>query len=210
MQGGALQMVNHGLSTGGLFALVGMLYERYHTRQIGDYGGLARTLPMLATMFVIFTFSSIGLPGLNGFAGEFLLLIGMFQRGWAEAPAVWACQWQAISVISTFGVVLGAWYMLWLVQRVFFGPLKEKHRAARPSRAGPRPVAARNAGLGAAGGVHVLDRPGAAAFLGADGQPTAAALAAGATASFDQQYLAAACQRGRLPPACPGSSARVD
>jgi len=119
-------MVNHGLSTGGLFALVGMIYERYHTRQISDLGGLAKRLPILATLFVVFTLSSIGLPGLNGFAGEFLLLLGMFERGWAESPLVWAAQWKVISVLSTFGVVLGAWYMLWLVQRVFFGPLKEK------------------------------------------------------------------------------------
>ena len=126
MQGGTLQMVNHGLSTGGLFALVGMIYERYHTRQISDLGGLAKRTPILATLFVVFTLSSIGLPGMNGFAGEFLLLLGMFERGWAESPLVWAAQWKIISVLSTFGVVLGAWYMLWLVQRVFFGPLKEK------------------------------------------------------------------------------------
>ncbi|HEX4149923.1 MAG TPA: NADH-quinone oxidoreductase subunit M, partial [Pirellulales bacterium] len=126
MQGGTLQMVNHGLSTGGLFALVGMIYERYHTRQISDLGGLAKRMPILATLFVVFTLSSIGLPGMNGFAGEFLLLLGMFERGWAEAPLDWAVQWKIISVAAVFGVVLGAWYMLWLVQRVFFGPLKEK------------------------------------------------------------------------------------
>jgi len=70
---------------------------------------------------LLFTFSSIGLPGMNGFAGEFLLLLGMFQRGWSEAPLEWACQWKAISVLAAFGVGLGAWYMLWLVERVFFG-----------------------------------------------------------------------------------------
>jgi NADH-quinone oxidoreductase subunit M len=126
MQGGVLQMINHGLSTGGLFALVGMIYERYHTREIRDLGGLARKLPLLATAMLLMTFSSIGLPGLNGFAGEFLLLIGMFQRAWVDLPAsplVW--QLRAISVLAVLGVVLGAWYMLWLVQRVFFGPLKE-------------------------------------------------------------------------------------
>ena len=85
VQGGVLQMVNHGLSTGGLFAVVGMIYERYHTRQIADFGGLARRLPVLAFFTLVLTLSSIALPGLNGFAGEFLLLLGMFQRGWAEA-----------------------------------------------------------------------------------------------------------------------------
>ncbi len=71
MQGGLLQMINHGLSTGGFFAVVGMIYERYHARQINQLSGLARRLPLLSMMMLIFTFSSIGLPGLNGFAGEF-------------------------------------------------------------------------------------------------------------------------------------------
>ncbi|MEX2560115.1 MAG: proton-conducting transporter membrane subunit, partial [Pirellulales bacterium] len=117
--------VNHGLSTGALFALVGMLYERYHTRRIADLGGLSRRTPLLAFFMVLFTLSSIGLPGLNGFAGELLILVGMFQRAWAEAPAVYAGQWLTIAVLAVFGVVLGAWYMLWLVERVFFGPLRE-------------------------------------------------------------------------------------
>lgn len=121
-RGGVLQMVNHGLSTGALFALVGMLYERYHTRQIADLGGLARRTPVLAFFMLLMTLSSIGLPGLNGFAGEVLLLIGMFQRGWAETPA-W--QYQAIAVLAVSGVVLGAWYMLHLIERVFFGPVRE-------------------------------------------------------------------------------------
>lgn len=125
-EGGVLQMVNHGLSTGGLFAIVGMIYERYHTRQIADLSGLARRTPLLAVFMLLFTFSSIGLPGLNGFAGEFLLLLGMFQFGWSEAPAEFAHQARWIAVLAVFGVVLGAWYMLWLVERVFFGPLREK------------------------------------------------------------------------------------
>ncbi|MEZ6068806.1 MAG: NADH-quinone oxidoreductase subunit M [Pirellulales bacterium] len=126
LQGGVLQMISHGLSTGGLFALVGMLYERYHTRNIADLGGLARRLPLLATFMLVMTFSSIGLPGLNGFVGEFLLLLGMFQQafGGQLEPAL-ALQLQVISVLAVSGVVLGAWYMLWLVQRVFFGPLRE-------------------------------------------------------------------------------------
>jgi NADH-quinone oxidoreductase subunit M len=125
-QGAVLQMVNHGISTGALFAIVGMLYERYHTREIKQMGGLARRAPWLAFFMLLFTMSSIGLPGLNGFAGEFLLLAGMFQRGWAEAPTHVAGQLRSISVLAVFGVVLGAWYMLWLVQRVFFGPLREE------------------------------------------------------------------------------------
>jgi NADH-quinone oxidoreductase subunit M len=127
VQGGVLQMINHGLSTGGLFAVVGMIYERYHTREISALGGLARRTPVLAFFFVLFTLSSIGLPGLNGFAGEFLVLAGMFQRAWTEAPAAHVMLYKSIAVVSVFGVVLGAWYMLYLVQRVFFGPLAEPH-----------------------------------------------------------------------------------
>jgi NADH-quinone oxidoreductase subunit M len=124
VQGGALQMVNHGISTGALFALVGMLYERYHTREIKAFGGLARRMPWLAFFFLLFTFSSIGLPGTNGFSGEFPLLLGMFQTAWT-APEGWSPQYLTIAVLAVFGVVLGAWYMLWMVQRVFFGPLRE-------------------------------------------------------------------------------------
>jgi NADH-quinone oxidoreductase subunit M len=104
-----------------------MVYERYHTRQISELGGLARTTPWLAFFFLVFTLSSIGLPGLNGFAGEFLILIGMFQRAFsfdAATPAM-TLAYKVIAVVAVFGVVLGAWYMLWLVQRVFFGPVRE-------------------------------------------------------------------------------------
>ncbi len=130
MQGGTLQMVNHGISTGALFALVGMLYERYHTREIQQLGGLARRLPWLAFFMLVFTLSSIGLPGMNGFAGEFLVLFGMFQRAWGDAPPIQPAQLRVISVLAVAGVVLGAWYMLWMVQRVFFGPLREPHTGA--------------------------------------------------------------------------------
>jgi NADH-quinone oxidoreductase subunit M len=126
VQGGSLQMVNHGISTGALFALVGMIYERYHTREIRSFGGMARKTPWLAFFFLLFTFSSVGLPGMNGFAGEFPLLAGMFQAAWT-APAAWSAQFLVIAVLAVLGVVLGAWYMLWLVQRVFFGPLREPH-----------------------------------------------------------------------------------
>ncbi len=133
MQGGVLQMINHGLSTGGLFAMVGMIYERYHTREIAQLGGMAKRAPLLATFFLIFTFSSIGLPGLNGFAGEFLLLNGMFQSA-SMTPGLLGHDFLIIAVLAVSGVVLGAWYMLWLVQRVFFGPLKEpsQHGASHP------------------------------------------------------------------------------
>jgi len=135
LRGSVLQMVNHGLSTGGLFAVVGMLYERYHSRQIKDFGGLARQTPRLAAFMVVLTLASIGLPGLNGFVGEFLILLGMFQRSYA-APEGLVTQYRVIAVLGVAGVVLGAWYMLGLVQKVFFGPLRtpghvgDKHAAA--------------------------------------------------------------------------------
>ena len=120
-------MINHGLSTGGLFAVVGMLYERYHTRRDRRprRPGPA-TARAGASSCCVLTLSSIGLPGLNGFVGEFLILLGMFQRAWADAPAALGPGTiRVIAVLAVAGVVLGAWYMLWLVQRVFFGPLRE-------------------------------------------------------------------------------------
>jgi NADH-quinone oxidoreductase subunit M len=111
MNGSVLQMVNHGLSTGALFLLVGMLYERRHTRLIADFGGVARPMPVFACFFGIVTMSSIGLPMLNGFVGEFLILVGTFLvHPW------WA-------VLATSGVVLAAAYMLWMFRRVMFGPV---------------------------------------------------------------------------------------
>ena len=129
LQGGVLQMINHGLSTGGLFAIVGMLYQRYHTRRIADFGGIAREVPVLAFFMLFMTLASIGLPGLNGFVGEFLLLMGMFQRAWGTVATEWTAQYRVISVLAVSGVVLGAWYMLSLVARVFFGPLRERKQA---------------------------------------------------------------------------------
>ncbi|QDU94216.1 complex I subunit 4 family protein [Lignipirellula cremea] len=129
MHGGVLQMINHGISTGGLFAVIGMTYERYHTREIASLGGLTRKLPILSFFMVVFTLSSISLPGTNGFSGEFLILLGIFQRAFdgAAPPGDLAWQFQAIALLTLSGVVLGAWYMLTLVQKVFFGPLKEPH-----------------------------------------------------------------------------------
>jgi NADH-quinone oxidoreductase subunit M len=109
IQGAILQMVNHGISTGALFLLVGILYERRHTRMIADYGGLARPMPVYATYFLIMALSSMGLPLLNGFIGEFAILQGAFARSF----------WWAFSAAT--GIVLGAAYLLWLYQRVFFG-----------------------------------------------------------------------------------------
>jgi NADH-quinone oxidoreductase subunit M len=113
--GALLQSVNHGLSTGALFLLVGVLYERRHTREIEAYGGIARVVPVTAVLFLVATFSSIGLPGLNGFVGEFLILAGAFRS--PTAPRWWA-------VVATSGMVLSAVYMLTLVQRVFWTPLR--------------------------------------------------------------------------------------
>jgi NADH-quinone oxidoreductase subunit M len=113
--GGVLQMINHGLSTGALFCLVGFFYERYHTRLVSDLGGLANRLPLLAVSMVFISLASIGLPGLNGFVGEVLSLMGMFKR---EA---------FLAALGAMGVVLGAWYLLGMLQSAFFGPLKEPH-----------------------------------------------------------------------------------
>ncbi|HET7481957.1 MAG TPA: NADH-quinone oxidoreductase subunit M [Actinomycetota bacterium] len=109
MSGGILQMVNHGLSTGALFMLVGALYDRRHTRRIADFGGLAKSVPILSGVFLFVALSSLGLPGLNGFVGEFLVLLGTFlSYRWWVIPAA-------------FGIVLAAIYLLWAYQRVFQG-----------------------------------------------------------------------------------------
>src|SRR5512140_3623003 len=114
LQGGMLQSINHGLSTGALFLLVGIIYERRHTRMIADFGGLSNVMPVYATFFMIILLASIGLPLLNGFIGEFTILTGAFLTNWKWAA--WA----------SLGVILGAAYMLWLYQRVFFGEIKHE------------------------------------------------------------------------------------
>jgi NADH-quinone oxidoreductase subunit M len=114
LQGSVLQMINHGISTGALFLIVGVLYERRHTRLISEYGGLSHIMPVYAAVFLIMTLSSIGMPGLNGFIGEFFILQGTF-----AAPDLW--KYAAIAVL---GIVLGAAYMLWLYQRVMFGKIE--------------------------------------------------------------------------------------
>ncbi|MBI4412444.1 MAG: NADH-quinone oxidoreductase subunit M [Deltaproteobacteria bacterium] len=112
VMGGLYQSLNHGVSTGALFLLVGVIYERTHSRAIAEHGGLAKITPWYATVFLLVTFSSIGVPLTNGFVGEFLSLGGAFQT------------WRTAAIIGTTGVILSAVYMLWLVERVFFG--KEK------------------------------------------------------------------------------------
>jgi len=112
LEGSILQMLNHGVSTSALFLLVGMIYQRRHTREIAAFGGIAKPMPVYAALFGITVMSSVGLPGLNGFVGEFLILLGAFQT----APVV--------TVAATFGVVLAACYLLWMFRRVFFGPVE--------------------------------------------------------------------------------------
>ncbi len=137
LQGGTLQMISHGISTGALFALIGMLYERYHTREISRFGGLAKEFPWLACCMLLFTFSSIGLPGLNGFVGEFLVLLGMFQRAWTGTPLPLKASLMTVAVLAVTGVVLGAWYMLSLVKRVFFGETRVPASTDRHAGEGP-------------------------------------------------------------------------
>jgi NADH-quinone oxidoreductase subunit M len=131
LQGALLQMINHGLSTGALFLIVGMLYERYHTRKLADYGGMAAKLKLLGAFMVFITMSSVGLPGLNGFVGEYCILSGMFAVG--KDVNVVTGPWingQFLAVLASFGVVLGAWYMLSLLRGVYFGEVKEPHHDA--------------------------------------------------------------------------------
>jgi NADH-quinone oxidoreductase subunit M len=109
--GATLQMVNHGLSTGALFLMVGMLYNRRHTRQLSDFGGLWKQIPVYGFLFLIVALSSAGLPGLNGFVGEFNILLGAFQAN------------RLFAVLGTLGVILAAWYLLWAIRQMLHGPL---------------------------------------------------------------------------------------
>lgn len=114
LEGGILQMINHGIVTGALFLSVGIVYEKTHSRQISDYGGLATVLPVYSAFFMVFTLASIGLPGMNGFVGEFLILLGGFAAN------------KLIGILAATGIIIGAAYMLWLYQRVFFMEMNPK------------------------------------------------------------------------------------
>jgi len=114
IEGGLVQMVNHGLSTGALFLLVGMIYERRHSRLIADFGGLWAVVPVFSAIFLLVTLSSIGLPGLNGFVGEFLILVGAFQVS------------RPLAALATLGIIFAAVYMLWMYQRVAFGEVRHE------------------------------------------------------------------------------------
>jgi NADH-quinone oxidoreductase subunit M len=111
VQGALMVMINHGLSTGALFFLIGMIYERRHTRLISAYGGIARVVPLFSAILVLVSLSSIGVPGTNGFIGEFLVLIGSYRT----TPI--------LTVIAASSVIIAAAYMLWAVQRILFNPL---------------------------------------------------------------------------------------
>jgi NADH-quinone oxidoreductase subunit M len=121
LQGAMIQMINHGISTGALFLIVGMLYERRHTRLMEDFGGIAKSVPVL-TFFMVFTaLASAGLPGLNGFVGEFLILLGAFSSSYIGSPLLIA--------LATSGVILAAVYLLWMLYRMFFGPITHEANA---------------------------------------------------------------------------------
>jgi NADH-quinone oxidoreductase subunit M len=111
IEGAILQMVNHGVSTGALFLIVGIIYERRHTRLISEFGGLAKVVPVFCLCFMVVTLSSIGVPGTNGFVGEFLILLGAFK----------VQKWYA--VVAATGVIFAAVYMLWMFQRVMYGKI---------------------------------------------------------------------------------------
>ena len=122
MQGALYQMLNHGVSTGALFLFVGFIYERRHTRMISEFGGLAKPMPWFSTLFVIASLSSVGLPFLNGFVGEFLILIGMWTSRAVSHPWI-------VTMLAATGVIWAAVYMLWMLQRVVFGKITNPENA---------------------------------------------------------------------------------
>jgi NADH-quinone oxidoreductase subunit M len=127
IQGAVMQMVSHGLVAGGLFLMVGMIYERCHTRDLAAYGGLAKILPLYAVFFTLLALASVGLPTTSGFTGEFLALLGYFASAWPLHVAGQSLP-LALAGTAVSGVVLGALYMLWLAQRLLYGPVKAPHQ----------------------------------------------------------------------------------
>jgi NADH-quinone oxidoreductase subunit M len=123
LSGAVLQMVNHGLSTGMLFFMVGVLYEQRHTRLFKEYGGIWVKVPLFGVFFLLATLSSVGLPGMNGFVGEFVILLGTFKVNWL------------LAALGTFGIVLAAWYLLTAVRRMLFGPLNPANTGLRDMNA---------------------------------------------------------------------------
>lgn len=119
LSGSIMQMINHGLSTGALFLLIGMLYDRYHTRKISSFSGMATRMPLFGVLLVFICLSSVGMPGLNGFIGEYLCLAGIFSHEWTREGKPF------LAIIACTGVVLGAWYLITMLKRVLFGPLQE-------------------------------------------------------------------------------------
>src|ERR1700687_4985806 len=126
IQGAMMQMVSHGLVAGGLFLMVGMIYERCHTRELAAYGGLAKLLPVYSVYLAVLTLAAIGLPTTSGFTGEFLVLLGAFRAAWPQYVQG-AAYPLIVSASAVAGVVLGALYMLWFAQRLLFGPAKAPH-----------------------------------------------------------------------------------
>ncbi len=147
LSGGVLYMINHGLSTGALFFCIGMMYERYHTRSMDEIGGLARKMPVWAFFLVFFTMASVGLPGLNGFVSEFLCLMGAFQSGEAGVGpgGTFGPLGPVFAIVAATGMVVAAIYLLYMVGRVLFGPLKEPeghhHHGSLPVDLGAREIA---------------------------------------------------------------------
>jgi NADH-quinone oxidoreductase subunit M len=127
IQGAIIQMVSHGLVSGGLFLMVGMIYERCHTRDLGAYGGLAKLLPVYSVFFAILTLASIGLPTTSGFTGEFMALLGAFNAAWPLHEAGYNLQ-LILAIIAVSGVVLGALYMLRLALHMLFGEPRAPHQ----------------------------------------------------------------------------------
>ena len=129
VSGAILQMINHGVSTGALFILVGVIYDRRHSRMLDDFGGLAKVMPWYATIFVIITMSSIGLPGTNGFVGEFMILAGSF---FSRGPVGFGNYWFLLTLLAATGVIFAAVYMLHAVLRMFWGKVTHEENSSLP------------------------------------------------------------------------------